>query len=424
MGKICLFIASLFVVVSCSSSSTSPTPVSVIPPATPTTTTGEAGTSTVPSGGGGNGSDIGTGDQTPSTTSPEVSTPTGELVETTVLTDGWSVKIAGTTLVVPGTDITVELEPVTTDRIDGVLETHGSAITALLARMVSPDWAVGCFATFCTDSAGELDHSWMVDPASIPGFGSSYAAWGIPATLYTATFTAPDDAIVRFAGDIGGGVGVDARVVVGSAFGVTFMPSATWASGEPSTPRSMYDADTPVDAGFEQVPFWAGLTVDEPAAVGLGAEQLTWMSSPTVGCGVSALCVPTELDTTVTVTNAIEALSVCDASGGTARVVARDLTIEITYPFPTHQAGMWNGAGPIFEGRSVSSVKFNGMPPLVEGRQQIRLVALYWSGAAGFTQVDGNLYQVGFDPPTEVNRPADDVVAGLFPNDIWSLCGS
>jgi hypothetical protein len=361
---------------------------------------------------------------TPSTLPLDVTTiPTGETVETVVIADGWSVKIAGTALEVLGTDIVAELEPVATATdLAALIEAYPGVLTPLLARMVSPDSAIGCTFAACFDAAGELERSWLLDPATIPGLGESYAAWQIPATLYVARFTAPVDAAARFASSTSGSVPVGAPAALSAAFGVSFSPVTSWASAEPSTPRSVYTSATPATLELSTIPFWNGLASTDPAARGLQAAQLTWMSSPTVGCGVSALCVPAEIESSVTVASTPAPLSVCDASGARAAVNVRDLRIKVSYPHPTHQAGMWNGGGPEFAGRATTSVKFAGTPPLVADEQEIRLVAFYWAGAAGLTQADGSLWQVGFDDPADVSRPVGEVVGRYFPNATWSLC--
>jgi hypothetical protein len=263
-------------------------------------------------------------------------------------------------------------------------------LTRLAARMYSADPALTCDTEQCQDSTGEIEYAALVDPTKGKVHGAMYEAWGIRNGAWTATIPS-ETASLWF--------GAQQLVIARSDETPDFTPEGERATGEvialaisfgnlhPIAPAWL-DGATPTLTEFNSVEvdetgkyahnavpaesFLVGVHSEVPAAANLGASRLTWMTSPTTGCGAGVICVPGVAKSEIE-TGEVTAELVCSE---TYTGVLETGTIRVSYVYPeiTHQFGIWGDAQP-------SIVTENGIPlwkvtpPYVSG--PIELIFMY-----------------------------------------------
>lgn len=349
--------------------------------------------------------------------------------------------MAGTTVNVAGTPVT--LRPATDDDLDRVAEIAPGALAAVAARMITADTALVCDVDGCRDSAGPLDRNWFLDASTVPGLGESYRAWGVTSTLWIADIDAPEGLTVDvgFDGttptpflptpsidvidDEGGPVivpgvtqafGEDVYTVA-AAFGQSFPPDAAWVGTDPVSQRAV-DVDTQDVVAPAAGLFWSGLASAVPAAATLDISALTWLSSPTVGCGGLALCIPTIGKADVTVAGA-ETVVLCSKDRVLPLAVS-DTTVTTTFDRPTSQLGAWGTPETTFDGRPVQAIAWTGTPPLVDGKVKLRVTNFAVMNGSSLVGLNGAVAQFGVDSEEALTRPLNAQVTRWFPG--WTPC--
>lgn len=377
----------------------------------------------------------------------------------TLLMDGWSVRtLEGTKATYQASadtyrskvaQLPLSFTPVSEADLGELAATTPDLLTRVMARLVTVDADLSCSAAGCTSAAGPVPVTWLVDPSSIPGYGPSYTGFKLGAGLFQATMVVPEDTAVVTVQAPGwspralhlatkeaptegpeaaevappgpdNGYGRD-RYLLGAALGQFFPLEPSWllASDAPagtkatdSVHRGLANKVGKVELAEWQAapPFIGGLSVPVPAAGGLNPSQLTWMSSPSTGCGPGVACVPEKSQSSVSdlKTSLVKA---CNAKGAqVAVVVLQDAKWILRLPVPVHQTGAWNGQQPTqFAGAGKGRGLWSGTPPLVGASQRLRVSSAFVldGDPASLMAVSGRVAQYGFDSEESLNKDWD-----------------
>lgn len=340
-----------------------------------------------------------------------------------LLMDGWSVRtlqgsrLTYTAATGPQDPDTVKAEPlkflpVTASDVGAIAEGAPDILTIAAARLVTVDPSLACSADGCRTGDGELDLSFLVDTKSVPGYGKSYEAYRVGAGLQKAVLQVPADATVLNlqtegyepitisigSGELAEGDAAETAEqgaaegygkqwhFLGAGLGKFFYPNPGWVGAEPAGEatarfqrpalRGEHPSEEAVAALVESGPLFSkGLATPVPGIAGLTDQQMTYLTSPSVGCGPGVVCVPGKVETKVE-GEKVDVVNVCSTSEdfpGKATMVIRTGLWKLTYPSPTHQFGAWDGklAGELGEGGGNGF--FTGTPPLVEGPQDLKV---------------------------------------------------
>lgn len=374
--------------------------------------------------------------------------------------DGWSYAVLGDAdLLVqaegrPGGQVV--LTPMSGDEVSGFIQTHPEWAAQVAARMVNTDTGWECSdAGTCENSSGAVDDivSLLSDPSTIPGYGESYRSWGIASSIYhgTGKVEASSTALDLYTSDgassaygtenEGALSSEDGAVFVAMGLGAIFEPDAVWGTGDVDGAFVYYNVGeggapgTSVTRELDEVVRGAGRSglSDVTAAGHLGTvhpSELTFMTSPTTGCGTWVVCVPGtgrgELVSmsTVDVDNVCTVSSITE-SGSPEKLTAvfTDETRSVTLPVATHLNGVWGGQTPeLFPrgGPEEPGSRLFGVPPLASGTVDLRVLALrvYTSdsyGVASLWSSVGKTFQIGADPDDVVNGDYDfDDMLAMF----------
>lgn len=313
------------------------------------------------------------------------------------------------------------LTPADVNAVAALAARDPAAVRSLFARLVTPDPTLRCDPDGCSSEQGSFTWNDLADPSTGPQYGRQFAGWGITDGVFVATIDL-DDAVLQHGSSsvriqrLSDDTGVRA---LGYGLGQLFVMEPLWMEGE-----IRYKANDPTgnreSKGINPLSLFRGLGAEVAEAEGLSASLLTWRTSPTIGCGAGALCVPGQVDAAVTDVSEQRHL-VCNGS----RKAAVDLVsvnVDYTYPAPTHQFGLWPSWGnAAVGGRDILWV-FD--VPFVEGAQSQRhsLALLY--GENGLVDVVGQVKDFNFpggvtdEERTHVYQPNE--IANLFPG--WAAC--
>lgn len=367
----------------------------------------------------------------------------------------------------------VEFVPATTAIVEQLAAETPGLLELVAARMITMDPDVTCDAEGCRSASGPIPFDWFTDAAQIPTYGDSYQAWGIESALLVAETEMsveatsvllrvegfadleilralpmdPDDpdAIDRdpdpSAATRAFGGFEQNRYLIAAGLGRLFVPEPAWLAEEgrhnfksPAL-ELVPAAGDPVNAlgtVSELTPFSGGLAggYHPGLTAALTRSQMTWMTSPTTGCGLGVLCVPATGAATVSDAATVPQ-TVCRADGapfGTLVLSEATWAIDGTRPF--HQTGLWSGVAPdSFEGRpdgvEVGPNLWAGRPPLVAGDAVARVQVgwLFYGPVEGSRLIDlaGRVAHVGFDEPGTV--VIADLVDGFARYDL-TVCAS
>lgn len=298
-------------------------------------------------------------------------------------------------------------------------------LARLTGRLVSTSQDVSCSAGGCSTAAGVIPLTDYTKPSSIPGLGDSYAAYGMGSSLYVAAVDVPTAAsTIDLSADgyktyeVPTGVPTDAIAdktpsaengyasrhwLMSAAWGRYFIPTATWQKAKGVryyTPvMSATTAGKPAAGKAEML---RGQGVASPLAATMTADELTYYSSPTTGCGV-ALCVPGKAKVEV-VKNSRRNVEMCSASDTPAKVhgLVADTTMNVTFPYPTSQFGAWAGKAPSsFPNAYPGKELMPGQAPLTSGTQKLRFAQVFYTGGDDNSvfSLTGSVYQAPFDSP-------------------------
>lgn len=334
------------------------------------------------------------------------------------------------------------------------------------ARMVSTDDALACDDQGCRSGAGEVGFDALADPSRIAGLGASYKGYGVKSSLYKAQVTVPaeapsitlsaegwngielkkdipatsevDDASVEDGGEVQTiTVEPDANngylkntFVVSAGLGRFFTPTPSWVGEQPLAQQrreglvtGLEVAGLPVEATAGPL-FARGLGAPVSLTSGLTDSQMTFITSPTTGCGVGVMCVPGAVDTVVESFTS-EPLRVCTADGSSGVVVVENSVWSFDLEHPTSIHGAWNGSAlEDFAGKG-SSVVYTGQAPLVSGPQRLKesTIRLYDTPTSvTLVASAGQMAQEGQDSAELFDRQlSTDDISGSF-GGIYSAC--
>jgi len=389
------------------SSTTSSAPV-----APPTTLASQVGSNSTVTQIGGNGvtsvtalvgSDQGTPAQSGMAGAVSVSSSVPTKGQIAVYMDGWSManlktSYLGISTSNLGPSAPTSWRTVTSADVAELQKDAPGLLQDVATRMISPASSVKCTTTGCVGPQGAIDPSWFVNPSAIPGLGAEYQAYGIAHTLYVMTLSqsAASSFWLRYgnsaisvtpappAGASSGGpalgptaaegYGAD-RYLVASGMGQLFFPFANWKMAKSPTlfnwvPTSTTSATSGADMAVARtgLMFTGGLGTVTTSAVNLNNGQLTYMTSPSTGCGVGVLCVPGVASGLRVSASAGTTGKYCESGSQVAAVVVHE---KWTYDFtgPTLQNGVWGKEKPATFASSTGSDPFfwTGVAPMAKG---------------------------------------------------------
>lgn len=374
-----------------------------------------------------------------------------------VYLDGWSyATIAGKKVsyapdTQDGKSLDVSWSPLQEDDIATLAKENPDVVERMAARLFTTAADLACDENGCTSSEGDLSFADLASPPSIPGLGDVYkdykvntGIWAAQLNLPTGTtsvvLSAPDWISINLnvanhdgqlnseePADVQEGDLSDSEEVLPSAdngylksvyplsaaFGSFFITTPTWIEDEarPQDRRQALGTDLSVEdiqAKLAEPLFAKGLSVPETMATGLNASQLTFMSSPTTGCGLGVLCVPTSVETSFS-DHEVSITPVCKIDDGQRAFLSIENTYwNFTLPGSTSMRGVWNGKSEeSFKGPG-ASVVYTGNPPLATGEQRLKetVVRLY-DGTGGEVKLfgqAGQMAQEGYDSEEALSR--------------------
>jgi hypothetical protein len=330
-----------------------------------------------------------------------------------VFLDGWSLAALGSQQPV-WSDDAEHGGPVTFTAVDAgdlqnLLAATPEVVTRALARMVTPDVSLNCDPNGCRTEGGDIELSWLLDPSTAPAFGEVHSAWGVTAGLYRAEVRVPGESQKIYIGT---------REWKPATLSATSTPGSTRATT--GYGRELYLLAAGAGSVFHNDPQWVGATEPISYLPGAASNQhssdaakpfldglvlggtvgdtlnaqilnngmATWVTSPTVGCAGQLVCVPEQGLAKVSRVQ-IVSTEVANTEGQKGTVVWQTYVLEWDSPKPTHIRMVWNGQGPQFPSADkMRAVGFNGYPPLITGKQKIRVsVAILLSGQEGSTPI-------------------------------------
>ncbi len=371
----------------------------------------------------------------------------GEII---IALDGWSyLTLDGAQVqarVDGGLQESIEFHPASAEEIALLRKDAPEWISNVGGRLVNTDRGWKCNTTGCLTSRGIIENidDLLAEPATIPGYGESYRSWGMESGVYLATlptmknasmidlttdtgFTSAllnaDEGSLRVLpfGDEGKGL-----VTAAAGLGVFFELDVWWAKdgefgaytfyGLPNEGIVEYDDAEYVDA-FVNGAGTSGLSAVEgnPYLAAVHPSELTFLTSPTVGCGIWVTCAPgvdrgelVELISTDTTQVCVTGETT--ASGNEEPVVAvfTDEIRKLDLPVVSHVNGVWGGATPDqFPDAEAAGERLFGQPPLVSGTTELRVssVRLYTTGVGGTISLwtsAGRTLEIGADDPAKV----------------------
>jgi hypothetical protein len=343
-----------------------------------------------------------------------------------IYVDGWSLRSVGRNrlvALVDGETVELQFRPVRAEEAAQLVSEVPELVATTISRMVDGASDVACAPSGCVASGAAVDLAWLTDAAQVPGFGESYKAWNLQGALEVATvdvtqagsLTLVSDGWDELAlplvanrdGDLAEvtgralDLGFDQdRFLIAGAFGRLFVPEALWAS-EQAAPYVLdaapASAASKQDAAATYLPLFGGLGQLVPAAAGLTGSQLTYLSSPTTGCGLVALCAPTAaVDAKVTPVGRTQ-VQVCTAEGDRTFASLVDAVVSLDLrSTPIPQRGATGGSAPTSEGFG----PFSGPLPLLGQQDELRIAVVQVVEEGGqLYDVAGLMYQRSVSDP-------------------------
>lgn len=371
------------------------------------------------------------GSTAPTTAPTDPSNPTAEL---RLYLDGWSLAALGSAdlyFVTRDSALGTPLDfaPLSPPEISALLSDQPELVARVVGRLVNTDFSWSCEPSGCTSTAEELSAAdislWLTDLSRVPAYGESYRAQNMTAGLYVATVDVSPD--------------IDLFEVYAVPADTDFDPALVEWSSQVSTIQVGSLAPTPAGEGFVAAlgaglgrifplepawvssgstyhpDFFGGISADDPAyaidvaanhetltaafAAGLGdtsarnllrtlsPSELTYLTSPTVGCAPGVLCLPgtiSEMESEVTTSTV---LSVClspevlghepEAGHLRAEAVFTTARRDFALPSPIHQNGLWGGVSPTeFNPATDRTVQLLSLPPLASGELSTEVTTL------------------------------------------------
>ena len=319
--------------------------------------------------------------------------------------DGWTKRILGANTVEftlsDGRSTVLNFQPLTKEQITAALNTAPEVIAAALSRMVDGDQRVSCNADGCTAGDRKIDPGVLADPSKIAGLGGSYAGWSIEHGLWRAEVTVPE-ASDRFLLSSKGYRRVEmlnpyntiqtdeadqiipasssgwakGQYLLGAGWGLLFSVDPYWVESAPAAGnglrwirRALGTVKTAPQLSIDALYQGPGdrSAAATNAANGLNDSQLTFLSSPTTGCGPAVLCTPSPVKSSKSEETTERAI-VCE-DGGQAVLTITNRKVTVSLPHPTHLAGAWaKNSSDLGGSTNLSSVLgFTGTPVTRKG---------------------------------------------------------
>lgn len=350
-------------------------------------------------------------------------------VTVSVLVDGWSwATIRGLNPSVNGANeaanlsVPLNAQPITAAQVQWLAAHAPGALALTAGRMLTTAKHVTCSVSGCTSAGGAIPLTWFSDIALVPGWGAMYQRWGITAALYVApvviginqgalSVSVPGwqrvllglSAYPGTANESATGWNHDIYLVAGG-LGRLFTPDPTWATGSvpwytPMLAGSVISGEVPLPT---TTPFTHGLAVADPAIVTLTDSQLTFLTSPTSGCGF-AVCVPGRASVTVTDPTSTSVMLCQGSNRADLAIVSAYWTVH--YAHPVNQLYLYGTTNPASFPGAVrgSSLLLAGTPVFAGGTQRLRVEDYLL-----YSQASASNYQAGN------GAGPSDVVGSLF----------
>lgn len=376
-------------------------------------------------------------------------------IDASVLFDGWSWATLKNDSPVwygansgPSPAQRLDATPITAAQVQWLAQNAPGALEAVAGRMLSTASDIVCSSSGCTTSAGAVPLSWFSDLSLVPGYGSMYAGWGIKAALYVDNLQIPQNEVALtlsarnwtpVARTLSSGAGPSGTVSVANAadawgrnlylesagLGQFFVPTPAWSAKAPqiwyAPVVGAHDALLTVNPAPKTALYSRGLSVPTGATDVLNPSELTYLTSPTTGCGF-ALCVPAAVDATVSgYTSSTRQVCLRNDAAAKATLVIASSTWSVDFPHATHQEVLSNG-GPAQKA---------GVPTFVSGNQTL-WVATYslYTGDALTTgqpttlgqlspiEVAGSIYDARHTAPALLHANAP--LSTIYPT--WRAC--
>jgi len=397
--------------------------------------------------------------------------PSGD-TQVLLVVDGWSYKImdgATFTYQAVGHNLTVDkdvppsaitFKPATSAQLNQIAHTVPTLVRNLFARLATTNPSLRCTETDCTVAGKNLPLSDLLNPSQIPTFGSEYAGYGInhgvyigsalvPKTSLGLAISAPGWNTLQLSSNEGliapPGSGdsppqpsalngyLKNLYPLATGFGQIFPLSPTWVGASPISEAAEIPSDAPVgnltpaqNAANAKL-FADGLSTKVSAANTLDPTQLTYMTSPTTGCGPGVACTPMAAhDRVVVAPN--QTLTLCYNSVPIPNtVILSDSTWYLSFAVPTSQYGAWNGKNPAGFASSSSTASpglYTGAPTLAKGTVKLResVVLVYTQPVTQLTAVFGTTEQYGYSSPSSLTQPFNQSSMSNFGQ--WTSCKS
>lgn len=314
----------------------------------------------------------------------------GTDMQITIVIDGWS-KAGITESSLTWSDgaekrTALQWRAVDVETLKEIATEYPEVPTRLAARMYSADPYITCGPDKCQDSTGDIEYEALVDPTTSPVHGALYEAWGIRTGAWIATIPAEtatlwfgtqaleisrSNEIPEFTPE---GVQAAGEVIaITVSFGTIHPIAPAWLVGTPATVSEFGSVEVDTSGGYSytSVPaekFLRGVHSEVVGASNIGASRLTWMTSPTTGCGGGTICVPGAVATEITADTPTVTI-VC--SGSYTGVLERGaVRVSYTYPQIVHQYGIWGGAQSSISTESGIPL-WNTTPPYVSGPMEM-----------------------------------------------------
>lgn len=336
----------------------------------------------------------------------------------TIYVDGWTLATLDGAAISARAGIVsanVNFTALDADAIDKALDAHPDVIGDVIGRLVSADRRVECATGTCKSGKNSFDPHQLVDASAIPVFGPSYKDWGITGGLHAATIAIPeasDIVSLSAAGyttvdiDFGGVSGLPGEkmsterisgVYVGAAYGRLFPIRENWRDATSDAPTIMQPRSLDVVTDEAKASRLAGSLAYGPGdksavtgARGLTDSELTYLSSPSTGCGTVPVCSPVKIPFTRTATT--EKSKVCGADNSTGVLLITLSKYNVPFAKSTHVGGSY-GTTPVSEfkgsdnGESV--VGFTGEPLLTLGATMLYGIEVLLVDDRGIVAVAG-----------------------------------
>lgn len=353
-----------------------------------------------------------------------------------VLLDGWSKTVLGSSSVfavegeyLPGSaQQPVSFQALPATAIAQIGSKYPSYLEAIVGRLFSTYNNIKCSAAGCTFGSGLASKNQIIPIATIANptlytpLASEYSGYGVTSGIYAAIINVPVNyTTLNLQSSISGSSGAtitlssSGTTVVNESysFGDFFYNHPLWATTPNgyriTNPANGSSSSSDVTSTIKSNPglFLHGLSTHVAIANNLTSSLLTYMSSPAVGCGGEALCVPGEVPVKVLSSTPVEANNYCYSSN-TTQLTAVTVSNTLTYNFkvPTAQAGFWTASYPA-SSANVDAGLWDILPGLAKG-------TVTGNFQQGFLVGPGGLVSVS----TTISYPASGVPQPFTPSNL------